>query len=163
MTRERRREIGYGLLAIVSVIAASLIGQVATYPNLASWYANLIKPWFNPPNWIFAPVWSTLYLLMAYAVWRILRLEKSEQRSGALAAFFSQLALNALWPWMFFGANSTALGLLNIVPQLAIILLAIWLFLRLDRLAAWCLVPLALWVTYATLLNASLWWLNARF
>jgi translocator protein len=98
---------------------------------------------------------------MAYGLWRILRLPGTEQRRAALAAFFTQLGLNALWPWMFFGANSTALGLVNIVPQLAIIFLTIWLFYRLDRLAASCLVPLGLWVAYASCLNAALWFLNS--
>jgi translocator protein len=160
MTGETGRNLSYGFLAIGSVAVASIIGQVATYPNLVSWYASLTKPWFTPPNWIFGPVWTTLYVLMAYALWRILRLPQGDQRSSALAAFFSQLGLNALWPWMFFGANSTALGLFNIVPQLAIIFLTIWLFLRIDRVAAWCLLPLSVWVTYATVLNAALWWLN---
>jgi tryptophan-rich sensory protein len=77
-----------------------------------------------------------------------------------LAAFFGQLVLNAAWSWMFFGANSTLLGLLNIVPQLVLIVVTIALFHRPDRIAAWCLVPLAAWVAYATLLNGSLWWLN---
>ena len=72
----------------------------------------------------------------------------------------AQLGLNALWSWMFFGLNSTALGLVNIIPQLAMILLTIVLFHRLDGVAAWCLSPLVVWVGYATLLNASLWWLN---
>ena len=157
----RTRDIGLAALALGAVAATSLLGQLATYPNIATWYAGLTKPSFNPPNWIFAPVWTTLYVLMAFAVWRILRLPSPTRgRGAALAAFFGQLVLNAAWSWMFFGANSTLLGLINIVPQLALILATIVLFHRLDRIAAWCLVPLACWVAYATLLNASLWWLN---
>jgi len=103
------RDLGSGALAIIAVSAASFVGQLATYPNLAPWYAGLAKPSFNPPNWVFAPVWTTLYVLMAFAVWRILRLPQvSAARRLALSLFFIQLALNAAWSWMFFGAKSAA-------------------------------------------------------
>lgn len=156
----RRRDIGYGALAIAAVMVVSLAGQLATYPNLAPWYAGLVKPSFNPPNWVFAPVWTTLYLLMAFAAWRILRLAPSPARRSALLLFFVQLALNAAWSWMFFAAHSPLLGLVNIVPQWLAIVATILAFHRLDRVAAWCLVPLAAWVAYASALNAALWWLN---
>ena len=156
-----RREAGFGLLAIVAVGAASVVGQIATYPNLAPWYARLVKPAFNPPNWIFGPVWTILYALMAFAVWRILRLPAaSPARRFALALFFVQLMLNAAWSWMFFGANSPLLGMINIVPQLLVILAAVVAFHRLDKVAAWCLVPLAAWVAFASVLNIAIWRLN---
>ena len=91
-----RHDLGFGAMAIIAVAAASGIGQLATYPNLAPWYTGLVKPSFNPPNWIFAPVWTTLFILMAFALWRILRLpEASAARRLALSLFFIQLALNA--------------------------------------------------------------------
>ena len=106
------RDLGFGFLAIVAVAATSVVGQFATYPNLAPWYAGLVKPSFNPPNWVFGPVWTTLYLLMAFAVWRILRLPAaSAERRWALSLFFAQLALNAAWSWMFFAAHNPLLGL----------------------------------------------------
>ena len=149
-------------IAVLPVVTASVIGQFAIYYNLTPWYAELVKPSFNPPNWVFAPVWTTLYALMAFAVWRILRPQRrpAERRLG-VTLFFLQLALNAAWPWTFFGAHSTALGLLNIVVQFVIIVLTIVVFLRLDGLAALALVPLALWVAFATALNFSIWSLNA--
>ncbi|TAM99732.1 MAG: tryptophan-rich sensory protein [Rhizobiaceae bacterium] len=148
-------------IAIVPVVAASLLGQWATYPNLAPWYAGLVKPSFNPPNWIFAPVWTILYLLMAYALWRILKVSGNDaDRRAALILFFVQLALNALWSWLFFGLNNPLAGLLNIVPQLLLILATIDRFRRLDRLAALCLAPLAAWVAFASLLNFEIWRLN---
>jgi len=137
-----------------------MIGQIATYPNLAPWYASLSKPAFNPPNWVFGPVWTTLYLLMAFAAWRILRLPSDPTRRTALALFFVQLAMNAAWSWMFFAAHSPLLGLINIVPQLALIVATVVVFYRLDRLAAYCLVPLTAWVAFATVLNFSIWALN---
>ena len=102
-----------GALAVIVVAAASVAGQLATYPNLAPWYAGLAKPSFNPPNWIFAPVWTTLFVLMAFSVWRILRLPQTSARGTALALFFIQLALNAAWSWMFFAAHSPAPGMIK--------------------------------------------------
>ena len=156
-----RRELGSGLLAIIAVAATSVLGQLATYPNLAPWYAGLVKPSFSPPNWIFGPVWTTLYVLMAFAVWRILRLpQASAARRLALTLFFIQLTLNAAWSWMFFGANSPLLGVVNIVPQFLIILATVVAFHRLDRLAAWLLMPLAAWVGFASVLNITIWRFN---
>src|SRR5450755_1844144 len=118
-----KRDVAFAVFAVGAVAATSILGQIATYPNLAPWYAGLAKPSFNPPNWVFAPVWSTLYVLMAFAVWRILRLPQvSAARQLALSLFFIQLALNAAWSWMFFGANNPLLGLINIVPQFLAIL-----------------------------------------
>src|SRR5271157_2151785 len=83
-------------IAVIPVVAASMMGQLATYPNLAPWYQNLAKPALNPPNWLFAPVWTALYAIMAYAVWRILRLAAGTPgRMTALALFFVQLVLDA--------------------------------------------------------------------
>ena len=146
---------------MVPVIATSFLGQLATYPNLAPWYAALVKPSFNPPNWIFGPVWTTLYALMAYAAWRILKIDgRPAERRTALTLFFVQLTLNALWSWMFFALHNPLAGLLNILPQLLLILATIDRFRRLDLLAAACMVPLAAWVAFASLLNFEIWRLN---
>jgi len=92
------RDLGLGVFAVAAVVAASVAAQIATFPNLVPWYAGLVKPAFNPPNWIFGPVWTSLYALMAFAVWRILRLPSdSPGRASALALFFLQLVLNAAW------------------------------------------------------------------
>ena len=155
------REIGFGVLAIAAIGSASVAGQIATYPNLAPWYARLVKPAFNPPNWVFAPVWTILYVLMAFALWRMLRLTPtSALRRFALTLFFVQLTLNVAWSWMFFGAHSPLLGTINILPQLFVILATIVTFYRLDKMAAWCLAPLAAWVAFASALNIAIWRLN---
>jgi tryptophan-rich sensory protein len=156
------RELVLALIAMVAVGAASVLGQLATYPNLVPWYANLAKPWFTPPSWVFGPIWTALYALMAFALWRVLRATGHlAGRRIAIVLFGLQLVLNAAWSWMFFGANSPLLGMINIVPQLLIILAAIAAFARVDKVAAWCLVPLAIWVTYASVLNAAIWQLNS--
>jgi tryptophan-rich sensory protein len=159
--RSLTRDVLLAAVAVALVVATSILGQIATYPNLAPWYSGLIKPAFNPPNWLFAPVWTTLYALMAFGLWRVLRLPSGTGgRAAVLSLFFLQLALNAAWSWMFFWAHSPLLGLVNIVPQLALVLATLAVVARLDRWAAWCLAPLAAWVAYASVLNFALWWLN---
>ena len=156
------RDIGFGALAVIVVAAASVAGQLATYPNLEPWYAGLAKPSFNPPNWIFAPVWTTLFVLMAFSAWRILRLPQTSARRMALLPFFIQLALNAPWSCMFFAAHSPLLGIVNIVPQWLVIIATIVAFYRLDKIAAWCLFPLVAWVAFAGVLNLAIWRLTIR-
>ena len=156
------RDIGLGVLSVATVAAASILGQLATYPNLRTWYAGLAKPSFNPPDWVFAPVWTTLFVLMAFAVWRVLRIPRDTPlRDRGLVLFYLQLALNAAWSWMFFGAHSPLLGLVNILPQFSVIVATLAIFRRLDEIAGWCLVPLAAWVGYASVLNFWIWRLNS--
>ena len=156
-----KRDIAFAVFAVGAVAATSILGQIATYPNLSPWYAGLAKPSFNPPNWVFAPVWTTLYALMAFALWRILRVYgPSGIRRSAIALFLILLASNATWSWMFFWAHSPLLGLVNIIPQLAVIVATIIVFAQLDCVAAICLVPLAAWVGFASVLNIAIWRLN---
>jgi benzodiazapine receptor len=146
-------------LSVLPVAAAMLLGQVATFPNLAPWYAHLAKPSFNPPNWIFGPVWTTLYVLMAIAVWRVLGSD-AQQKRAALNLFFLQLALNAAWSWLFFGLHAPLLGLCDIIPQELLVVATMLVFWRIDTLAGLCLLPLSCWVGFASLLNFAIWRLN---
>lgn len=148
------------LLPIAAVVAASVLGQIATFPHLAPWYASLAKPPFNPPNWIFGPVWTALYVLMAFAAIRILWRPDSPARTRALVLFALQLFFNVAWSWMFFAAENPLLGLVNIVPQLALVVATFLAFYRLDRPAGYAIAPLVGWVSFAMVLNASIWWLN---
>jgi len=149
------------LLAVLPVVAVSVAGGLVTRVKIPTWYAGLAKPGFTPPNWLFAPVWTTLYALMAYALWRILSLPKSRPgRTAAVALFFVQLALNSLWSFAFFGAQSPLLGLVVITALIAATLATIVTFWKLDRVAACLLMPYLAWVSYATLLNGAIWQLN---
>ncbi|HEV7873907.1 MAG TPA: TspO/MBR family protein [Enterovirga sp.] len=148
-------------LAILPVAAASALGSLATLPNIPTWYAGLAKPPLTPPNGVFGPVWTLLYALMAWAVWRILsRPADLPGRRGALGWFFVQLALNAAWSWVFFALHSPALGLVVILALVAAIGVTIRRFRQADRLAAWLLVPYLAWVLFATYLNLGVWRLN---
>jgi tryptophan-rich sensory protein len=151
----------HGLIATVPVIAASVIGSAVTVPQIPGWYSTLIKPPFNPPNWLFAPVWTVLFAMMALGVYRVLRTPVgSSKRATALTVYHVQLALNLLWSCAFFGLNSAAAGLFVIIPLLGLILVTILLFRPLDWLASALLWPYLAWVSFAALLNFSIWWLN---
>jgi benzodiazapine receptor len=156
-----RNSVALMVLAIAPVMLAAALGNLATMPNIDSWYSTLAKPDFTPPNWLFAPIWTTLYCLIAYAFFRILHLRSETRgRTTAIIAFVVQLALNVLWSFAFFSAHNPLLGLFVIVPLEVLIVVSIVLFARLDRIAAVCLWPYAAWVAIATLLNASIWLLN---
>ena len=125
------------------------------------WYAGVAKPSWNPPNWIFGPVWSLLYTLMAVAAWRIWRKVGFRGASGALGLFGIQLALNAAWSWLFFGLHRMDWAFAEILVLCAAILATMIAFRRIDRPAAWMLVPYLAWVAFASVLNGTLWRLNA--
>ncbi|MBD3388957.1 MAG: tryptophan-rich sensory protein [Candidatus Altiarchaeales archaeon] len=153
------------LLRILPFIAfcqlAGLIGSFFTAPNIPTWYASLEKPFFNPPNWVFAPVWTALYAMMGvslFLVWR--RRGESEHASKAMAVFMAQLFLNTLWSIVFFGSKSILGGLAVIVLLGAFIVWTIRLFNKVSKAAGKLLVPYLLWVVFATILNLSIFFLN---
>lgn len=144
------------LLGFVVLVlgGGTLIGYL-TLPG--EWYAGLAKPFFNPPDWMFGPVWSVLYVLVAVAGWRMWR---HDPWGAALRVWICQLILNFLWSPIFFGLQQPGLALMVIVALLVAILGFIPIARKTDRLAAWLFAPYAVWVAFATLLNASIWWLN---
>jgi benzodiazapine receptor len=143
------------------ILLAAMLGNAATLPNIAPWYESLAKPPLTPPNWVFGPAWTTLYALMAVAFYRILRLDpETPGRARAILLFAVQLVFNVAWSFAFFAGHSPLLGLAVILPMEALILATIVAFRPLDRMAAWCLAPYALWVAFATYLNAGIWLLN---
>jgi tryptophan-rich sensory protein len=150
-----------GLAAFVALNAAvSALGGWATAGSVGTWYVTLEKPSFNPPDWVFAPVWSALYLMIAVAGWRAWRRAAGAQRGLAFTAYAVQLALNLSWSFVFFGAQRIGAALAVIVALLAAILANAFLFWRIERAAGALLLPYAAWVSFATLLNAALWRLN---
>lgn len=155
-----RRDL-LGLIAFVIVcLAVSGLGGAITATSVGTWYQGLQKPPFNPPDWVFAPVWTTLYILMGIAAWRVWRLGLSDAVRKALAIFVVQLGLNLAWSFLFFGLQRIDLALVEIVILLLVIIANTFMFWRIDRLAGVLFVPYAIWVGYAIMLNASLWLLN---
>lgn len=140
---------------LVVVIGGGLAIGLVTRPD--GWYAELAKPPFNPPNWIFGPVWTILYVLIAVAGWRTFRRDAG---GTAMKLWAAQLALNFLWSPVFFAAHMVGAALAVVVLLFAAIVGFIAATWTVDRPAAWMFVPYAAWVAFATLLNASIWVLN---
>lgn len=140
----------------VLCFAAAGIGSAFTTPQIASWYAELNKPSFNPPNWIFGPVWSTLYLMMAISAWLVWRTATWKQAPVALGLFCVQLALNTVWSILFFGLENPEAAAVDIVLLWGAIVATIVLFWKYSRCAAILLVPYLAWVSFASLLNFTI-------
>jgi benzodiazapine receptor len=145
---------------IILCLAVSAGGGAITATSVDTWYQALEKLPFNPPNWVFAPVWTALDILMGIAAWRVWRLQSFEATLTAFAVFALQLCLNLGWSFLFFGLQRTDLALVEIVILLFAIITNTIMFWRIERLAGLLFVPYVAWVTYATILNASLWLLN---
>ncbi|MEO0092508.1 MAG: TspO/MBR family protein [candidate division WOR-3 bacterium] len=149
------------LISIIVCQAAGFIGSIFTTPNIPTWYATLRKPSFTPPNWLFAPVWTILFLLMgisAYLVWRY-GLSNSQVRI-ALLIFIVQLVVNILWSLVFFGLKAPLAGFFVIIALWLLILLTIIHFSNISITAGILLIPYILWVSFASVLNFMLWRLN---
>lgn len=145
--------------SVVACEAAGIVGSVFTISAIPVWYAALQKPWFTPPNWLFAPVWLVLYFLMGgtlYLLWG-----KRPRSGGALWAFGLQLLLNAVWSAVFFGAHELFYGFVVIAALWLAILATVALSYRVSRSAAALLIPYIVWVTIASALNYYVWVLNA--
>lgn len=148
------------IVCLIVCFAAAAIGSAATLPSIPTWYEGLAKPDFNPPNWLFGPVWTILYALMAVALWRVVNLASGAARRRAVSAFGIQLMLNAAWSVVFFGLQSITGGLVVIALLDVAIFATIAEFGRIDRLAGWLLVPYVIWVSFAALLNLAIFVLN---
>ncbi len=149
-------------IAVIICLAVGYGAGMATQSSISTWYPTLIKPFFNPPNWLFAPVWTILYVMMgvgAGLVW-----SKTEAVpvlvKKALWVFVIQLILNALWSFLFFGLQNPFLALIEIMLLWLMIFETIKVFKPIDALAGKLLIPYLLWVSFAMILNGSIWWLN---
>ena len=150
------------VLVVTTCLVIGYLSGTVTRESITTWYPTLVKPIFNPPNWIFAPVWTLLYAMMGVAggiIWNHLETNK-EQVKKAFAFFIIQLALNALWSYLFFGLHNPLLALLEIIILWLMIFETYVQFKSINKLAGWLLIPYLAWVSFATILNASIWWLN---
>lgn len=161
MIPSRKQQV-FGLVAwlVLSFITAA-IGSAASI-QAASFYAELIRPGWSPPAAVFGPVWTVLYALMGIAAWLVWRVNGFNRAVIALMLFLSQLALNALWSWLFFYWQQGALAFADIILLWFFIAATLVAFWRIHKLAAVLLVPYLLWVSFAALLNYSLWQLNPQ-
>ena len=150
------------LVVVVTCLAIGYFSGMVTRSAIITWYPTLVKPSFNPPNWIFAPVWSMLYIMMGVAaglVWNCIDNEK-ETVKNALIFFAVQLGLNALWSFLFFGLKNPLLAGVEIIVLWLMIYETYTKFAKINSIAGYLLLPYLLWVSFAMVLNGSIWWLN---
>ncbi|OAN62611.1 sensory protein TspO [Balneola sp. EhC07] len=148
----------------VSIAICLLVGflsGISTSDNISGWYSTLEKPFFNPPNWIFGPVWTFLYILMGISLGKIWSSDISgKEKNKAIFIFGSQLAVNAIWSIFFFGMQNPLLAFIDIIILIILIVYTIKLFKPINRMASWLLYPYLAWVSFATILNLSIILLN---
>ncbi len=147
----------------ISIAVCLLIGYAggfATASSISTWYVSLEKPIFNPPNWIFGPVWTILYILMGISLGIIWKMNPSPERNLAIIVFFLQLALNFAWSFLFFYFKNLLGAFIEIVVLWLCIAFCIAQFYNLKPVAAYLLIPYILWVSFASVLNFSIYWLN---
>ena len=145
----------------ISILIPFLVGGIAgffTTAGVNGWYAVANKPFFNPPNWLFAPVWTALYIMMGIALYLVWKTETTNAvKQTALILFGVQLALNFLWSFIFFYAKQPGWAFADIIAMWIVILLTIIWFGKISTTAAWLLVPYIFWVSFASLLNFYIW------
>ena len=156
--REHRPADVAGL--VVALLASFAVAAFGSRFPPGEWYQALNQPAWTPPDWVFGPVWTVLYVLMAIAAWRVWRLYSFSGAGLALGLFIVQLVLNGLWSFLFFGLRSPGAALVDILLLLVAVAATTVLFWRLDRTAGWLLLPYLVWVAYATTLNAGVWVMN---
>lgn len=150
------------VVVVTTCLVVGYLSGMVTRESITTWYPTLVKPIFNPPNWIFAPVWTALYLMMGVAgglVWNQIETQPELVKKGFLF-FIIQLGLNALWSYLFFGLHNPFLALIEVVLLLLMIFETYVVFKKINKIAGMLMVPYLCWVTFATILNASIWWLN---
>ena len=154
-----KRSFAVLIFFIAACLAVGYLGSLATSYSLQNWYLGIRKPPLNPPNWVFAPVWSVLYIMMAIVGWRLWAL-RSARKNHLRILFVLQLIFNALWSLLFFGLRNPFFGLVDILLLWAILLFLTCTSWRADKISGLLLIPYFLWTSFAVYLNAALWWLN---
>jgi len=160
MTEAAKSWLALGV-ALAACFGAAAAGGLATSRSVGTWYLTLHKPTWTPPSWLFGPVWTLLYAMMAVAAWLVWRKAGSSARTAALALFGVQLLLNALWSGLFFGLRNPGAAFADIVLLWLALSGTVAVFFRVTAWAGWLLVPYFLWTTFAAVLNFSIWRLNA--
>jgi len=158
-TRRHQSRIAFLVFAGATAFVY-IVSGIVTATSVGSWYQTLNKPYFNPPDWIFAPVWSVLFVMIAIAGWMAWRRANFYQKRRVFFVFTTQLALNCLWSILFFGLQWVGMALVEITVLWASILWAMHVFWTIDRWATILFAPYACWVTFAIALNNAIWLLN---
>ncbi|MDA1314761.1 MAG: tryptophan-rich sensory protein [Acidobacteria bacterium] len=149
------------LVVLVTIcLAVGFVGSLATRTSVDTWYAGLSKPAWTPPNWVFGPVWTLLYILMAVAAWLVVRQSVLRESRLAIFAFGVQLVLNLAWSFLFFWLRVPGIAFFEIWVLWTAILVTVVLFFRVSATAGWLMAPYLVWVSYAAALNFAIWRMN---
>jgi len=149
------------IISLVIPLFIGFAGSLLTTPNIAPWYTSLNKPWFTPPNWLFSPTWTVLFILMGLALFLILKDGRQNRYfKAACLSFGFQLFLNLYWSFLFFYIKQPPLAFYAIVSLWSMIFVNIYYFYQIKKSAAYLLIPYIVWVTFAAALNYSIWLLN---
>lgn len=148
------------ILCITLPLIIGGISGVATASSINTWFVDLNKPSFNPPNYLFGPVWTILYVLMGISLFLILQKPNTKERKNAIVIFGIQLVLNFCWSFLFFKFHLLGIALIEIIVIWLSIITMIFLFMKVNKTAAYLQIPYLLWVTFASLLNGAIWYLN---
>jgi len=155
-----KKEVIKLLVSIILPLGLGAIAGMFTSQSVSEWYETLNRPSFNPPNWIFGPVWTTLYILMGISLFLLWKQDVSKERNRAIIVFLIQLLLNFCWSFIFFYFNLIGIALVEIILLWISILMMLVLFYKIRPVAAYINIPYFIWVTFATILNASYYFLN---
>ncbi|NWJ51276.1 MAG: tryptophan-rich sensory protein [Bacteroidetes bacterium] len=156
----KANQIGKLIASLLLPLAIGGIAGMFTTKAIPGWYATLNQPSFNPPNWVFAPVWTTLYIIMGISLFMIWRLDKSKERNQAIVIFMVQLLFNFCWSFFFFYFKMIGVALVDIIVLWITIIFMLVRFYKIKPLAAYINIPYLLWVTFATALNMAYFFLN---
>lgn len=147
-------------LSIFICLAAGIIGSIFTFDAISTWYNTLNKPFFNPPNWLFGPAWTVLYILMGISLYLVWQQQNKKETKDAIIIFSVQLFLNALWPIVFFGLKLPIIAFVELIVLWIAVLITIIQFKKISKNAAYLLLPYIIWISFAALLNLSIVLLN---
>jgi len=150
------------IIAIIIPVAVGAVSGFFTSSEIPGWYQTINKPTWNPPSWLFGPVWTTLYVMMGIALFLVWKSDASQSvKKTAIILFAAQLVLNFFWSFIFFNQHQIGWAVVEIITMWIFILLTIFAFAPISKIAAWLLVPYISWVSFATILNYTIWKLNS--
>ncbi len=156
----KRTHLPY-IICIILCLVVEFLSSSVTKQSVIEWYPTIIKPSFTPPNWVFAPVWTILYLMMGISWGHVNRVSKSVSLlTKQNIAFSIQLLLNATWSYVYFGAHEIGYAWLNLNLIIISLIFTIYYFFKISKFAGWLLMPYLLWSIYASVLNGTIWYLN---
>ena len=157
---DRMKKIGQFLLALLIPLTIGGVSGYFTVEAIPGWYRTIEKPEWNPPNWVFGPVWTTLYVLMGIAMYLIWTQPRTKNRQRALYLNAAQLILNFFWSLIFFNLHAIGWALIEILSMWVLIVTTMFAYDKVHKPAAWLLLPYIIWVSFATILNFAIWRLN---